>query len=84
MDCIQLYFSFYVISLSCPLLAFAMFVVVCDQGHTTFVIVLFHHNDSFSHQNWKAAFIACVDQAPAIAEYKINYYNCDSISLEMH
>ena len=27
--------------------------------------------DKKTYQNWKAAFMACVDQAPATAEYKL-------------
>ena len=27
--------------------------------------------DKKTYQNWKAAFLACVDQAPATAEYKL-------------
>ena len=29
------------------------------------------HGDKRKYQSWKAAFLACIDNAPAIAEYKL-------------
>ena len=41
-------------------------VETAEEGHDSSV-----YGDKRNNQNWKAAFIACVDQAPAKAEYKI-------------
>ena len=35
------------------------------------VTIPMFYGDKRNYQNWKAAFVACVDQAPATAEYKL-------------
>ena len=35
------------------------------------VMIPVFSGDKRNYQNWRAAFIACVDQAPATAEYKL-------------